>query len=37
MYPFALLLVPWGEAWIVAQQMSKNRYKQFVVMGEITK
>ncbi|AUW63876.1 MULTISPECIES: NupC/NupG family nucleoside CNT transporter [Staphylococcus] len=39
MYPFALLLgLPWGEAWIVAQQMSKKIVtNEFVVMGEITK
>lgn len=39
MYPFALLLgLPWGEAWIVAQQMSKKIItNEFVVMGEITK
>ena len=35
MYPFALLLgLPWGEAWIVAQQMSKKIVtNEFVVMG----
>lgn len=39
MYPFALLLgLPWNEAWIVAQQMSKKIVtNEFVVMGEITK
>ena len=39
MYPFALLLgLPWGEAWIVAQQRSKKIVtNEFVVMGEITK
>ncbi|OFN14132.1 NupC/NupG family nucleoside CNT transporter [Staphylococcus hominis] len=39
MYPFALLLgLPWSEAWIVAQQMSKKIVtNEFVVMGEITK
>ncbi|WP_049335006.1 NupC/NupG family nucleoside CNT transporter [Staphylococcus hominis] len=39
MYPFALLFgLPWGEAWIVAQQMSKKIVtNEFVVMGEITK
>ncbi|PNZ70255.1 NupC/NupG family nucleoside CNT transporter [Staphylococcus croceilyticus] len=39
MYPFALLLgLPWGEAWIVAQQMAKKIVtNEFVVMGEITK
>ena len=39
MYPFALLLgLPWGEAWIVAQQMSKKIVtNEFVVMGEIIK
>lgn len=39
MYPFALLLgLPRGEAWIVAQQMSKKIVtNEFVVMGEITK
>ena len=39
MYPFALLLgLPWGEAWRVAQQMSKKIVtNEFVVMGEITK
>ena len=39
MYPFALLLgLPWGEAWIVAQQMSKKIVtNEFVVMGEISK
>ena len=39
MYPFALLLgLPWGEAWLVAQQMSKKIVtNEFVVMGEITK
>lgn len=39
MYPFALLLgLPWDEAWIVAQQMSKKIVtNEFVVMGEITK
>ena len=39
MYPFALLLVlPWGEAWIVAQQMAKKIVtNEFVVMGEISK
>ena len=37
MYPFALLLgLPWGEAWIVAQQMAKKIVtNEFVVMGEI--
>lgn len=34
MYPFALLLgLPWGEAWIVAQQMSKNRHKRICSYG----
>ncbi|AKC76950.1 NupC/NupG family nucleoside CNT transporter [Staphylococcus sp. EG-SA-6] len=39
MYPFALLLgLPWGEAWIVAQQMAKKIVtNEFVVMGEISK
>lgn len=37
MYPFALLLgLPWGEAWIVAQQMAKKIVtNEFVVMGQI--
>lgn len=37
MYPFALLLgLPWGEAWIVAQQMAKKIVtNEFVVMVEI--
>lgn len=39
MYPFALLLgLPWGEAWVVAQQMAKKIVtNEFVVMGEISK
>lgn len=39
MYPFALLLgLPWGEAWIVAQQMAKKIVtNEFVVIGEISK
>lgn len=39
MYPFALLLgLPWGEAWIFAQQMAKKIVtNEFVVMGEISK
>lgn len=39
MYLFALLLgLPWGEAWIVAQQMAKKIVtNEFVVMGEISK
>lgn len=39
MHPFALLLgLPWGEAWIVAQQMAKKIVtNEFVVMGEISK